>query len=65
MAQAELVFIAGRARITGAHPKPSTAPVGSPVRTGTRNFLRACASIPQVLSRLLPILSICRTALIT
>ena len=39
MAQAELVYIAGRARITGAHPKPSTAPVGSPVRTAYAGFL--------------------------
>jgi hypothetical protein len=29
MAQAELVFIAGRSQITGTYPKPSTAPVGT------------------------------------
>ena len=46
MAQAELVFIAGRARITGAHPKPSTAPVGSPVRTAYAEFLAGLREHP-------------------
>ena len=46
MAQAELVSIAGRAPITGAHPKPSTAPVGSPVRTAYAEFLAALGEHP-------------------
>ena len=46
MAQAELVSIAGRARITGGHPKPSTAPVGSPVRTAYAEFLAALGEHP-------------------
>ena len=64
MAQAKLVFIAARAQITGAHPKSSTAPVGSRVRTVYAEFLASLGEHPQDLSRLLPILSICRTALI-
>ena len=54
MAQAELVSIAGRARITGAHPKPSTAPVGSPVRTAYAEFL---ASLEEHPPRPIPIVA--------
>ena len=46
MAQAKLVSIAGRARITGRHPKPSTAPLGSPVRTAYAEFLAALRGHP-------------------
>ena len=46
MAQAELVSIAGRARITGGHPKPSTAPVGRPVRTAYAEFLATLGEHP-------------------
>jgi hypothetical protein len=46
MAQAELVSIVGRARITGADPKPSTAPVGSPVRAAYAKFLAALDERP-------------------
>ena len=54
MAQAELVSIASRARITGAHPKPSTAPVGSPVRTVYAEFL---ASLEEHPPRPIPIVA--------
>jgi len=46
MAQAKLVFIAARAQITGAHPKSSTAPVGSPVRTVYAEFLASLRERP-------------------
>jgi hypothetical protein len=46
MAQAELVSIAGRARITGAQAIPSTAPVGSPVGTAYAEFLAALREHP-------------------
>jgi hypothetical protein len=46
MAQAELVSIAGRARIIGAQAKPSTAPVGSPVQARYAEFLAALAEHP-------------------
>jgi hypothetical protein len=46
MAQAELVSIAGRPRITGACPKPSTVPVGCSVRTAYAEFLTALGEYP-------------------
>jgi hypothetical protein len=46
MAQANLVSIAGRARFTGAETKPSTAPVGGPVRTAYAEFLAALGEHP-------------------
>ena len=46
MAQAELVSIAGRARITGAQARSSTAPVGSPVGTAYVEFLAALREHP-------------------
>jgi hypothetical protein len=46
MAQAELVYIAGHARITGAPPKPSTAPVSSPIRTAFAEFLAGLREHP-------------------
>jgi hypothetical protein len=47
MAQAELVSIAGRARITGAPANASTTPlVGDPVRAAHADFLAAVASHP-------------------
>ena len=46
MAQAELVYIAGHARITGAQAKPSTAPVGSPVRSAYAEFLATLGEHP-------------------
>jgi hypothetical protein len=54
MAQAKLVFIAARAQITGAHPKSSTAPVGSPVRTVYAEFL---ASLRERPPRPIPIIA--------
>jgi hypothetical protein len=54
MAQAELVSIASRARITGAHPKPYTAPVGGPVRTAYAEFL---ASLEEHPPRPIPIVA--------
>jgi hypothetical protein len=46
MAEAEVVSIASRVRNTGAHPKPSTAPVGGPVQTAYADFLAALARHP-------------------
>jgi hypothetical protein len=47
MAQAELVSIAGRARFTGALPKPSTTlPIGSPIRVAYAGLLAALAGHP-------------------
>ena len=46
MAQAELVSIPGRARITGAQARSSTAPVGSPVGTAYVEFLAALREHP-------------------
>jgi hypothetical protein len=46
MAQAKLVSIAGRARITGAKPKPSTVPDGGPVQTAYADFLAALREHP-------------------
>jgi hypothetical protein len=46
MAQAELVSIAGRARITGADPRSSTAPVGSSVRTAYAEFFESLGEHP-------------------
>ena len=54
MAQAELVSIAGRARITGAQPKPSTVAVGGPVQTAYAIFLAALGEHPP---RPIPILA--------
>ena len=54
MAQAEVVSIARRARITGAQAKPSTAPVGRPVRTAYAEFLAALGEHPP---RPIPILA--------
>ena len=46
MAQAELVSIAGRAQIPGAHPRSSTDLVGSPVRTAYAEFLAGLGEHP-------------------
>jgi hypothetical protein len=46
MAQAELVSIAGRARFTGGLAKPSTTPIGDPVRLAYAEFLSALAGHP-------------------
>ena len=46
MAQAKLVSIAGRPRITGAHPRSSTDLVGSPVGAKYAEFLSALAAHP-------------------
>jgi hypothetical protein len=54
VAQAKLVFIAGRAQITGAHPKASTVAVGGPVQTAYANFLAALGEQPP---RPIPILA--------
>jgi hypothetical protein len=50
MAQAELVSIAGRARITGAHSNPSTAPsAGGSVGAAYAAFLAVLAGHPPLL----------------
>jgi hypothetical protein len=46
MAQAELVSIASRARITGAHAKPSTTSTDCPVGPAFRALLVALAGHP-------------------
>jgi hypothetical protein len=54
VAQAEVVFIASRVRITGAQAKPSTAPVGGPVETAYVDFLAVLAGHPP---RSIPIIA--------
>jgi hypothetical protein len=56
MAQAKLVSIASRAQITGARPKPSTAPLGGPVGTAYAEFLAALREHPP---RPIPIVADC------
>jgi hypothetical protein len=46
MAQAKLVSIAGRARITGAKSNPSTVTVSGPVQTAYADFLAVLGEHP-------------------